>query len=174
MCSPEEKPHHISFDISQLCMKLHLYQTYHNYVAKNQIAYISITAFQTESEKRDLDQKWQLDLVMMLTGGPNWAFILPCIFWLMAIVMRIVNSKHIVLLKGVNITKQELRQSLKNCNFTLLTIARTLALILSPFYLGLCWFETDLFYTTHVGALTIFLVWLNVTFTLGKGESELG
>ena len=126
-------------------------------------------AFQTESEKRALDQKWQLDLVIMLTGGPNGAFILPCIFWLMAIVMRIVNSKHIVLLKGVNITKQELCQSKKNCNFfNVLTIARTLALILSPVYLGLCWFETDLFYTTHVGALTIFLVWLNVTFTLGK------
>ena len=71
--------------------------------------------------------------------------------------------------EGVNITKQELCRSKKNCNFfNVLTIARTLALILSPVYLGLCWFETDLFYTTHVGALTIFLVWSNVTFTLGK------
>ena len=110
---------------------------------------------------------------MLLTGYGkpyhNFAFFLPCVFWLLATFMRVINSKSIVLFKGVNMTKGDRKQVKKNCNFlNLIEIARSLALLLSPLYLGLCWYKRDLIETTHIGAFTIFLVWLNVTFTMGK------
>ena len=99
----------------------------------------------------------------------NVAFFLPCVFWLLTTFMRVVNSKSIVLFKGINMTKRDCQQVKETCNFLNLSeIARSIALLLSPIYLGQCWYKGDLIATTHIGAFTIFLVWLNVTFTIGK------
>ena len=50
-------------------------------------------------------------------------------------------------------------------------LTRIISLVLSPIYLSLCLFYQDTATTTHLGAFTILLVWLNVTFTLGKFPS---
>ena len=50
-------------------------------------------------------------------------------------------------------------------------LTRIISLVLSPIYLFLCVFYQDTTTTSHLGAFAILLVWLNVTFTLGKFPS---
>ena len=96
----------------------------------------------------------------------NLAYIMPWIFLAMVIFMRVTNSK--TLYKGINMSKDEFWHLLES-SFNLQEFISNLSLVLAFTYLVACGFDSiDIRTTTHLGAFTILLVWLKVTFTIGK------
>ena len=105
-------------------------------------------------------------MIKYVTEDTNLAYIMPWIFLAMVIFMRVTNSK--TLYKGINMSKDEFWHLLES-SFNLQEFMSNLSHVLAFTYLFACGFDsTDIRTTIHLGAFTILLVWLKVTFTIGK------